>query len=495
MSSSQSLVGSPKRSYGHFDSDAHSSEFAPSAKRSRPLETTLPSIRLIPELNKSWSPLDGGRKLAHSHHHHPHTASLASPQPPLTCITSFPASNYGKNGGCQTGLHSPQSAASDGASPAKQSPPFIYNKPNHQQQQQHERSYSSAGYNNNTFNGEHNNGYHHHRSYTPNHQHHQHAHYSSVHSRHQQHPGAALTPPLSTPKTSSDHSPANNTTDTSRIARNWSREETLSLVRAIGKNYAKLRQCKTNQERSSVWRQVHHEHSSRFPGRSKKASQDRWGKVLSDYKDVVIHNKEKGAARWTFDFFDDVAAILRGDTSEESAATLHPHPSDEDLSITTHGPYGHNLLHPHQHPHHYPSSPGTPELLSSTSSPVPNHKNTGKSSSTADVPSPLVSAESLQSTTTTTTTEPANAVGGGAPPSGSAEQGHSQHPGYLIDLLRRQLSKMDAQIRSMDLLRQNTLDVLRHVENSLPAQQQAATAATATTSTPTTNSATGYHHS
>ncbi|KAJ2691654.1 hypothetical protein H4R19_006319, partial [Coemansia spiralis] len=72
-----------------------------------------------------------------------------------------------------------------------------------------------------------------------------------------------------------------------KVARNWSRDETLSLVRAIGRHYESLKRCKTNQERSNIWHRIHKEHSSQFPGRSKKASQDRWGKVLSDYKDVM----------------------------------------------------------------------------------------------------------------------------------------------------------------------------------------------------------------
>ncbi|KAJ2392405.1 hypothetical protein H4S02_000806 [Coemansia sp. RSA 2611] len=109
-----------------------------------------------------------------------------------------------------------------------------------------------------------------------------------------------------------------------KVARNWSRDETLSLVRAIGRHYESLKRCKTNQERSNVWHRIHKEHSSQFPGRSKKASQDRWGKVLSDYKDVMVHNKEKGAARWTFDFFKEVAAIVEGDAQFDLAATSPP---------------------------------------------------------------------------------------------------------------------------------------------------------------------------
>ncbi|ORX71784.1 hypothetical protein DL89DRAFT_311034 [Linderina pennispora] len=61
--------------------------------------------------------------------------------------------------------------------------------------------------------------------------------------------------------------------ETIKVARNWSREETLSLVRAIGRHYDSLKRCKTNQERSNVWHTIHKEHSSQFPGRSKKASQ------------------------------------------------------------------------------------------------------------------------------------------------------------------------------------------------------------------------------
>ncbi|KAJ2359045.1 hypothetical protein GGF43_000397 [Coemansia sp. RSA 2618] len=112
--------------------------------------------------------------------------------------------------------------------------------------------------------------------------------------------------------------------DTVKVARNWSRDETLSLVRAIGRHYESLKRCKTNQERSNVWHRIHKEHSSQFPGRSKKASQDRWGKVLSDYKDVMVHNKEKGAARWTFDFFKEVAAIVEGDVQFMELTTSPP---------------------------------------------------------------------------------------------------------------------------------------------------------------------------
>ncbi|KAJ2082591.1 hypothetical protein H4R24_001472 [Coemansia sp. RSA 988] len=122
--------------------------------------------------------------------------------------------------------------------------------------------------------------------------------------------------------------------DAVKVARNWSRDETLSLVRAIGRHYESLKRCKTNQERSNVWHRIHKEHSSQFPGRSKKASQDRWGKVLSDYKDVIVNNKEKGAARWTFDFFKEVAAIVEGDAQfmEAAVATSPPLYSPRPLS-------------------------------------------------------------------------------------------------------------------------------------------------------------------
>ncbi|KAJ2741854.1 hypothetical protein GGI20_004893 [Coemansia sp. BCRC 34301] len=109
-----------------------------------------------------------------------------------------------------------------------------------------------------------------------------------------------------------------------KVARNWSRDETLSLVRAIKRHYEALKRCKTNQERSNIWHRIHKEHSSQFPGRSKKASQDRWGKVLSDYKDVMVHNKEKGAARWTFDFFKEVAGIIDGDAQFMDSALSPP---------------------------------------------------------------------------------------------------------------------------------------------------------------------------
>ncbi|KAJ1988293.1 hypothetical protein GGI26_005462 [Coemansia sp. RSA 1358] len=129
----------------------------------------------------------------------------------------------------------------------------------------------------------------------------------------------------------------NKSSDSVKVARNWSREETLSLVRAIGRHYDSLKRCKTNQERSNVWHRIHKEHSSQFPGRSKKASQDRWGKVLSDYKDVMVHNKEKGAARWTFDFFKEVAAIVEGDSNYMEHAKTSP-PSVSSASVGSSNP-------------------------------------------------------------------------------------------------------------------------------------------------------------
>ncbi|KAJ2555326.1 hypothetical protein EV175_002291, partial [Coemansia sp. RSA 1933] len=127
-----------------------------------------------------------------------------------------------------------------------------------------------------------------------------------------------------------------------KISRNWTREETLSLVRAIGRHYDSLKRCKTNQERSNVWHRIHKEHSSQFPGRSKKASQDRWGKVLSDYKDVMVHNKEKGAARWTFDFFKEVAAIVEGDAHfmDLAKTTASPPSAGDDLNAYSFGSPG-----------------------------------------------------------------------------------------------------------------------------------------------------------
>lgn len=88
----------------------------------------------------------------------------------------------------------------------------------------------------------------------------------------QQHPP----PPLSSSSSSSYQLGQGNQSfggDAIKIARNWSRDETLSLVRAIGRNYEMLKRCKTNQERSNVWHRIHKEHSHQFPGRSKKASQ------------------------------------------------------------------------------------------------------------------------------------------------------------------------------------------------------------------------------
>ncbi|KAJ2354657.1 hypothetical protein H4S01_007066, partial [Coemansia sp. RSA 2610] len=38
----------------------------------------------------------------------------------------------------------------------------------------------------------------------------------------------------------------------------------------------------------------------------------------------MVHNKEKGAARWTFDFFKEVAAIVEGDAQFDLAATSPP---------------------------------------------------------------------------------------------------------------------------------------------------------------------------
>ncbi|KAJ1956789.1 hypothetical protein EC988_001165, partial [Linderina pennispora] len=63
---------------------------------------------------------------------------------------------------------------------------------------------------------------------------------------------------------------------------------------------------------------------------------DRWGKVLSDYKDVVVHNKEKGAARWTFDFFKEVANIVEGDPqfAEMAATAAQPTPSNTGLGLS-----------------------------------------------------------------------------------------------------------------------------------------------------------------
>ncbi|KAJ2850002.1 hypothetical protein IWW36_002230 [Coemansia brasiliensis] len=192
--------------------------------------------------------------------------------------------------------------------------------------------------------------------------------------------------PGSNPDTSSTQTaqpPVSAPADGIKVARNWSRDETLSLVRAIGRHYESLKRCKTNQERSNVWHRIHKEHSSQFPGRSKKASQDRWGKVLSDYKDVMVHNKEKGAARWTFDFFKEVAAIVEGDAQfmeaaaspplfspqPKSATALRPASNSDDLRSYSFGAASATAPAPLQNPPHSSSS------LSSASSaqPPPQH--------------------------------------------------------------------------------------------------------------------------
>ncbi|KAJ1677322.1 hypothetical protein EV182_006412, partial [Spiromyces aspiralis] len=265
---------------------------------------------------------------------------------------------------------------------------------------------------------------------------------------------------------SSDPPPTLGDVNGARLARNWSREETLSLVRAIGKYYNKLRQCKTNQERSSVWRQVHREHSQRFPGRSKKASQDRWGKVLSDYKDVMIHNKEKGAARWTFDFFDEVAAILRGTPGGDdlNAMVIPTTPMMPVKSADSPSSYHHHHTY-HRGYHHQraPSSETEDSESASANNAATSPRHRAPATATHAAP-PIGSAIELQPSHHYSSHAQSNP----SPPilpathdsaSSAHHHHHTQHSApYLVDLLRKQISKMDAQIRAMDILRQNTLD-------------------------------------
>ncbi|KAI8320646.1 hypothetical protein GQ54DRAFT_209739 [Martensiomyces pterosporus] len=124
--------------------------------------------------------------------------------------------------------------------------------------------------------------------------------------------------------------------DTIKVARNWSRDETLSLVRAIGRHYESLKRCKTNQERSNVWHRIHKEHSGQFPGRSKKASQVRESKSLPSTNShtpaptfcllCLLREHSAGMPRLIHSHFVPSAPWLSRDASAPSFHFLFPFP-------------------------------------------------------------------------------------------------------------------------------------------------------------------------
>ncbi|KAJ2450271.1 hypothetical protein EV183_004395 [Coemansia sp. RSA 2336] len=310
--------------------------------------------------------------------------------------------------------------------------------------------------------------------------------------------------PLSNPDSSTQSAP-----DTIKVARNWSRDETLSLVRAIGRHYESLKRCKTNQERSNVWHRIHKEHSSQFPGRSKKASQDRWGKVLSDYKDVMVHNKEKGAARWTFDFFKQVAAIVDGDMQalEATSPLLAPksatHANSDDLKAYSFASSQHRMSEPalpHMasqiHPNYslLRSQPTAQKL-----SPVelcPAARDPGRFSPSRRTSYPQMHAAAASHVPTTparssaayypqrhsiqllsppsslpsTASGPAP-IGAGRvlePPAPALESSDPEGAcRYALDMLQLQMRRIDAQQDSLNQLRYSTQDAISRVERVL----------------------------
>ncbi|KAJ2502230.1 hypothetical protein GGH96_001302 [Coemansia sp. RSA 1972] len=318
-------------------------------------------------------------------------------------------------------------------------------------------------------------------------------------------------------------SSAQHTHETIKVARNWSRDETLSLVRAIGRHYESLKRCKTNQERSNVWHRIHKEHSSQFPGRSKKASQDRWGKVLSDYKDVMVHNKEKGAARWTFDFFKEVAAIVEGDSQFMELATsprqgLSPNSAD-DLGAYSFGttsripPNIHRMSEPSlhvTHPNHsytmvrsQPALQMSPVELQGPSRVSCTPENAADNSGSRYSPTRRTSFPQMMQTAPILGSAPLYArVPVGAESRGFAYQRHSiqvlsPHPGsvtslpfsrtpntepvrqsphdaeperacrYVLDMLEAQVRRIDAQQDTLTQLRTSTREAISQVEHVL----------------------------
>ncbi|KAJ1733485.1 hypothetical protein LPJ72_002852 [Coemansia sp. Benny D160-2] len=300
-----------------------------------------------------------------------------------------------------------------------------------------------------------------------------------------------------------------------KISRNWTREETLSLVRAIGRHYDSLKRCKTNQERSNVWHRIHKEHSSQFPGRSKKASQDRWGKVLSDYKDVMVHNKEKGAARWTFDFFKEVAAIVDGDAHfMDMTKTASPPSTGDDLntysfgspgsvavssgpplmhhrmsepnlnftaSVATKRPQSQSHQHSQQHQHSQHSHQHQHSLLSphfhatspSRRTSYPQMQGCGSSSVTVrqyppppppslplplPLPPPPLTA-SASASAVTVYPQPMSAVEHSTDPERTCR--------YVLEMLEQQVRRIDVQQESLSQLRDSTKDAIRKVETVL----------------------------
>lgn len=179
--------------------------------------------------------------------------------------------------------------------------------------------------------------------------------------------------------------------------------------------------------------------------------------MLSDYKDVIVHNKEKGAARWTFDFFTEVGNIVGSDCNHKHPSSSSSPPSQpppdssqggEDLHAYSlrHGP----ISAPAHTAHHRMSEPNLGLSLSHQQ----QHRQQQR-------PSLMEVEESSDQYNTRRISYPQTLV------VQQSQQNPEQTCRYVLDLLQTQMKRIDSEQQSLLQLRESTKDTISKVEQLL----------------------------
>jgi Myb/SANT-like DNA-binding domain len=103
-----------------------------------------------------------------------------------------------------------------------------------------------------------------------------------------------------------------------RYAPRWQHDETILLIKVINKHWDALKTTKGSRERGRTWDAIVNElenskFGERMKERSKGSIQQKWDALVSDYKDAVDAENQTGAAPIEFEYYDEMANIMRGD--------------------------------------------------------------------------------------------------------------------------------------------------------------------------------------
>ncbi|KAJ2403180.1 hypothetical protein GGI23_000155 [Coemansia sp. RSA 2559] len=199
----------------------------------------------------------------------------------------------------------------------------------------------------------------------------------------------------------------------------------------------------------------------------------------------MVHNKEKGAARWTFDFFKEVAAIVEGDAHfMDLAKTSSPPSAGDDLNAYSFGSPGsvalssgpplmqHRMSEPNLNFNGPASSakrpPPPPPQQQQQQALMSSHFHVNSPSRRTSYPQMQGSSSGpLMAVRQYPPPPPPPIVTGYPPPATAAAESRNDPERtcrYVLEMLEQQARRIDAQQESLSQLRESTKDAIRKVE-------------------------------